>query len=386
MNFNLSENDQFEDVDHQVQGEMQKNFIPVTRPHLPLRSRLDHYIDEIYQSACLTNFGPLHNRLQTQIADYLCIDHERIVLVSNGSLALQVAFKALGLTGEVLTTPFSFIATMSTLIWEGLKPVFCDIDPYSFTLDPKNLGMKITSRTSAILPVHVFGSPCEVEAIESFASSHNLPVIYDASHCFSTILNGRSILDYGEISTLSFHATKLFHSVEGGALVFRDKYLAAKVKLMINFGLDGPNSINCLGTNAKMSEFHAAMGLAMLDELPEVLSRRKEVWEKYREALSGSATFQMFSPNASNNHSYFPVLLRGEEELLQLQAHMLADGISTRRYFYPSLNKTGYLGNEQMCPISESVSSRILCLPIFSTLTNLEQERVIKSFLEGLGR
>jgi dTDP-4-amino-4,6-dideoxygalactose transaminase len=239
--------------------------IPVTRPYLPSRERLDKYIDRIYESAWLTNRGPLLQELESRLSEFLDVQH--VILVANGSLALQLAYKALELTGEVITTPFTFLATSSTLVWEGLTPVFADISPESLNLDPKKIEALISKKTSAIVPVHVYGNPCDVEAIQSLADKHGLKVIYDAAHAFGVRFKGRSILKYGDVSILSFHATKIFHTIEGGAVVTNDPKIAERLRQLINFGLSGPETIERAGTNAKMNEFEAAMGMAVLDEM-----------------------------------------------------------------------------------------------------------------------
>ncbi|MBE0421182.1 DegT/DnrJ/EryC1/StrS family aminotransferase [Pseudoalteromonas nigrifaciens] len=246
--------------------------IPVTKSYLPNKKKYKTYIDRIYDSGWLTNNGSLLKELEQRLKEYLGVKH--IILVANGSLALQLAYKSLELKGEVITTPFSFAATTSTLVWEGLKPIFADIDPNSFNIDTNLIEKNITPETSAIVPVHVFGNPCNVEKIQEIAQKHNLKVIYDAAHAFGTEYKGQSVLNYGDISTLSFHATKLFHTIEGGAVITNDDELAQKIRLLMNFGIVSPVKVNSLGTNAKMNEFEAAMGLCVLDEIDLVKSER----------------------------------------------------------------------------------------------------------------
>ena len=239
--------------------------IPVTKAYLPDRKKLTQYIDQIYENGWLTNNGPLLQKLENRLASYLGV--KNLILVANGSLALQLAYKALDLRGEVVTTPFSFAATTSTLAWEGLEPKFADIDKRSFNIDPKNIEKIITDKTTAIVPVHVFGNPCEVELISDLAKKYNLKVVYDAAHAFGVTYKGQSVLKYGDISTLSFHATKIFHTIEGGAVITENDEIAKKIRSLINFGITGPDKIEGIGTNAKMNEFEAAMGHCVLDEI-----------------------------------------------------------------------------------------------------------------------
>src|SRR5690554_1885530 len=299
--------------------------IPVTKSYLPNKEKYKAYIDQIYESGWLTNNGTLLQTLEKRLAEHLGVKH--VILVANGSLALQLAYKALNLTGEVITTPFSFAATSSTLAWEGLKPVFADINPHTFNLAPENIEPLITEHTSAIVPVHVFGNPCEVEAIQAIAAKHKLKVIYDAAHAFGSQYKGQSVLNYGDISTLSFHATKLFHTIEGGAVITNDDELAHKIRLLINFGITGPTTIESVGTNAKMNEFEAAMGLCVLDEIAEIKAGRKQVWENYQQGLQGKLQFQQWNTQSENNHAYAPVVFASEEALLKTEAKLKENGI-----------------------------------------------------------
>ena len=258
--------------------------ILVTKTHLPLRKSFDQYVDRIYQSNWLTNFGYLEQELTQRLKEYLEV--ENLLLTSNGTLAMQVVYKALGLTGEVITTPFSFVATTSSLAWERISPVFADIDPVSFNLDPRQIEDKITTTTSAILPVHVFGRACDVYQIQDIATKHQLKVIYDAAHAFNVKMNnGINILNYGDASTLSFHATKIFHTIEGGAIISKDATFIKECKKLINFGITGYDKIEGQGTNCKMNEFAAAMGLAVLDDIDYIMAGRERVDATYRELL-----------------------------------------------------------------------------------------------------
>lgn len=355
--------------------------IPVTKVYLPDREKYHAYVDTIFGSGWLTNNGSLLQELEKRLAEHLGVKH--VICVANGSIALQVAYKALNLEGEVVTTPFSFAATTSTLVWENLTPVFADIDVDSFNIDVAKIEALITEKTSAILPVHVFGNPCEVELIQSIADRRNLKVIYDAAHAFGVAFKGKSVLGYGNASTVSFHATKLFHTIEGGAIVTDDDSLAEKIRLLINFGITGPLTIESIGTNAKMNEFEAAMGLCVLDEIDMVTAKRKLIWDRYQRELSGYVEFQTWNGRSCNNHSYAPIVLESEKRLLEIEAKLKEHGVLARRYFYPSLDTLPYLPTDQVCNISRDIASRILCLPIYPNLDLEDQKRIITLLREN---
>ncbi|GLR65034.1 DegT/DnrJ/EryC1/StrS family aminotransferase [Marinospirillum insulare] len=348
--------------------------ITVTKTYLPNKAKYQAYVDQIFASGWLTNNGALVQKLEQRLKEHLGVKH--LILVANGSLALQVAYQALNLTGEVITTPFSFAATTNTLLWEGLTPVFADINPNTFNIDPKLIEAQITTNTSAILPVHVFGNPCEVEAIQAIANKHQLKVIYDAAHAFGTEYKDESVLNYGDISTLSFHATKLFHTIEGGAVITNDDQLAKKIRLLINFGITSPTTIESVGTNAKMNEFEAAMGLCVLDDIENIKQRRAEIWKTYQQELPSNLSFQQWNQHSQNNHAYAPVLFESEEELLKAEAKLKENSILPRRYFYPSLDTLEYLKIKQNCRNSRDIASRVLCLPIFPTLSTGQSKKV----------
>ena len=369
--------------------------IPVTKAYLPNKAKYQAYVDRIYESGWLTNNGTLLKELEKRLAVHLGVKH--LICVANGSLALQLAYKALDLKGDVITSPFSFVATTSTLVWGGLKPVFADIHPTCFNLDPNNIEPLITQHTSAIVPVHVFGNPCQVEAIQEIANKHNLKVIYDAAHAFGTDYtdkNGhtQSVLNYGDISTISFHATKLFHTIEGGAVITNDDELAKKIRLLINFGITGPTTIESVGTNAKMNEFEAAMGLCVLDEIDTNKTQRQRIWQTYTKELPGLVKFQQWNPQSQNNFAFAPVLFENEQQLLEVEAKLKENDILPKRYFYPSLETLDYLKkedviarsdatrqspeNHQACSISRDIASRILCLPIYSGLEGVQQQAI----------
>ena len=356
--------------------------INVTKSYLPNIEKYKSYIDEIYKTAWLTNQGPLVQKLEKRLAEYLGV--KNIILVSNGTIALDIAYRALDLKGEVITTPFSFVATTSSLVTNILTPIFVDIDEKTFNLSPKNIEEKITSKTSAILPVHVFGNACEVEEIEKIAKKSNLKVIYDAAHAFDVKYKGKSVLNYGDISTLSFHATKLFHSIEGGALIINDDELVQKARYLINFGIKNTEEIPHLGTNAKMNEFEAAMGLCVLDDIEEIKEKRKDILEIYRKELKDLVYFQEQNENATENYSYFPVVFKTETQLLKVQKALNDENIFPRRYFYPSLDTLEYIEPKQECKISRDISKRILCLPVYVELDFDNQRKNIYIIKEKL--
>lgn len=350
--------------------------INVTRTYMPDRAMLDKYIDEIYSSAWVTNNGRLVQELTVRLEEYLGV--QNMLLVSNGTFALQVAYKVLGINRQVITTPFSFVATTSTLVWEGLEPVFVDIDPETFCVDPSRIEGSITPDTTAIVPVHVFGNACDVEEIECIAKKHGLKTIYDGAHAFGVQYKGESLLSYGDATTLSFHATKLFHTIEGGAIIFKNKKDLEKAKLMINFGIAGPDSVIELGINAKMNEFEAAMGLCVLDEMDIILEQRSEIWNRYRDSLKDHVQFQKRNLQCTNNYSYFPVLFESEERLLEVKAAMDTGYINPRRYFYPSLDTLEYIAPQDLQIVSRDIASRIMCLPIYPGLSINNVENIIK--------
>ena len=356
--------------------------IPVTKPYLPSREKLDKYIDGIYEREWLTNNGPLVQELTQRLEAYLGV--RNLLLVANGTLALQVAYKALnvsdsafGTQNEAITTPFTFMATASSLKWDGVQPVFADIDPDTWCLNPANIQAAVTVNTRAIVPVHVFGNSCDVEAIDAIARNQNLKIIYDASHAFGVKYKGESLLNYGDAATLSFHATKLFHTVEGGAVVFKRKKDIARAKEMINFGITDVGSIEELGINAKMNELQAAMGLCVLDEMEENLEARANVWHCYERAFSKILQLQVKPEELDYNYAYFPVVFKSEDQVVQVLEILKENGVFARRYFYPSLESLEFLDSKVEQPISNNIARRILCLPIFDKFSQAEQQKVI---------
>jgi dTDP-4-amino-4,6-dideoxygalactose transaminase len=356
--------------------------INVTKTYLPNRTKLDKYIDKLYDTAWITNNGQLVRELTARLEEYLGV--QNLLLVSNGTLALQVAYKVLGIDGQAITTPFSFVATTSSLVWEGIEPIFADIDPETFCIDPSKIERAITSKTTAIVPVHVFGNACDVEKIEIVARKYGLKLIYDGAHAFGVKYKGQSLLSYGDATTLSFHATKLFHTIEGGAIIFKNKDDYERAKLMINFGIDSPDSIAELGINAKMNEFQAAMGLCVLDEMDIIMKERAKICDFYRQQLQKHLQLMKFNSFSSNNYSYFPVVFDSEEVLLKVKTALNKQGINPRRYFYPSLDTLDYLQPRIKDNVSRDIASRILCLPIYPGLEQFNLEiisEVIKSCL-----
>lgn len=347
--------------------------ITVTKSFLPSKEALNKYIDRIYVTNWLTNYGSLENELTERLKKFLNVDN--LLLVNNGSLALQVLYRVLGIKNEVITTPFSFVATTSTLAWEGLMPKFVDIDPSSFNLDYRLIEQNITSNTSAILPVHVFGRACNVWEIDKIAQKYNLTVIYDAAHAFNVTTNeNRNILTYGDASILSFHATKLFHTIEGGAIIVKDETLIKECKKLSNFGITGYDQIDGIGTNCKMNEFSAAMGLAVLDNINFIMEQRQRVSERYNKLINPIVIPDQVML-ASVNYSYYPILLKNENQCLKVKDNLIANDIMPRRYFYPSLNTLNYI-KYQPCPFSENIAQRILCLPMYPTLENENIEKI----------
>lgn len=354
--------------------------INVTKTYLPNKEKYKSYVDRIYEQGWITNNGPLVRELEQRLAEYLGV--KNIVLVANGTVALEIAYRTLGLKGFSITTPFSFVATTSSLITNNILPIFIDIDPKTFNIDPNKIVDQITLNTSAIVVTQVFGNPCDVEAIDRIAKEYHLKVVYDAAHAFDVKFKGQSILNYGDISTLSFHATKIFHCIEGGALVINDDSLVQKARYLINFGFESAESIPHLGTNAKMNEFEAAMGLCVLDDIEIIHDARKAIAEKYKSGLQGLVEFQEFNYNATENYSYFPVLFKSEEELKRVQHALNKKDIFPRRYFYPSLDTLNYIEPKQHMPISRDISKRIMCLPIYCELSEKGQKQIISIIKE----
>lgn len=346
----------------------------VTKSFMPPISEYEKYIEQIWKNRVLTNQGPLLRELEAKIQDYLGVKHFQYV--ENGTIALQLSLQALGIeSGEIITTPFSYVATTSSILWQRCKPVFVDIEPNNFTIDVNKIEAAITPQTKAIMPVHVFGYACDVETIEVIAEKHNLRVIYDGAHAFGSRYKGKSLLSYGDISTLSFHATKLYHTIEGGGCIIKDSEISRKLDLIKRFGHQGDNHI-CLGINAKQSEFNAAMGLANFEYIKDIIRERKRVSEGYDKLLAGRVGRPKAQKDLDYNYAYYPVIFSSEEELQQVFSSLNKEDIYPRRYFYPSLNELPYLEEKESCPISEDISHRIACLPLYPELSDEEVAKI----------
>ncbi|WP_322971402.1 DegT/DnrJ/EryC1/StrS family aminotransferase [Faecalibacter sp. LW9] len=354
--------------------------IPVTKPFLPPLHDYQHLLEGVWQREWLTNMGPLASQLEMELKTYLKLKH--LLYVTNGTVALQMAIKALKLQGEIITTPFSFVATTSSIVWEGCQPVFVDIDKDSLNIDPHQIEEAITPNTSAILATHVYGNPCDVEAIQRIADKHQLKVIYDAAHAFGVEVNGKSIFEYGDISTCSLHATKLYHSVEGGLVVTKDPELLKELTSIRNFGIAGHDAFSTLGINGKNSEFHAAMGIANLKYIDEIKAKRTALSQHYEERLQHlKAVRPLWHSNSENNGAYFPMVFESEELMLKCKEKLQMAEIGTRRYFYPSLaSALPYLDPVAM-PITDDISRRVLCLPLYYSLSFEEVDLICRLIL-----
>ncbi len=354
----------------------------VTRPYLPPKEEYDRLTDEIWNNRWLTNQGAVLQRFEAALADYLEVP--QVSTVVNGHMALDIAIKALELTGEVITTPFTFASTTHAIVQNGLTPVFCDIDEHTLTMDVSKIEALITERTSAILAVHVYGHPCDMQAIENIAQKHGLKVIYDAAHAFGVRVDGKSIVTYGDISIFSFHATKLFHSVEGGMLYARDPELLRKCNLLRNYGIENEILVSSPGGNAKMSEFHAAMGLLVLKRIDELIEERRTITQRYRENLKdlpGLLLCDSTAPNASYNYAYMPsrILPEFPVDRDELYESLKESGIYTRRYFYPLTSDFACYENKfanAQVSVAKMVASQILALPIYNGLTSEEVDYI----------
>jgi dTDP-4-amino-4,6-dideoxygalactose transaminase len=351
-----------------------KNIIPVTKTFLPPIEAYTCQIERAYKNQWLTNRGELVKELELKLKEHLGVPN--ILITNNGTIALQIALKLFGNQGEIITTPFSYIATTSSIIWENCKPVFVDIHPEYLTIDENLIEAAITPKTTCILATHVFGNPCNVIAIEQIAKKHNLKVIYDAAHCFDVKYLNKSVFEYGDISICSFHATKIFHTGEGGAIFCNDEDLFKKVFYSHNFGHNGPTEFHGLGINGKISELQAAMGLAVLPYIDQIINSRKLIVDYYNEQLHFDTLKKIkIRENTSWNNSYYPIIFQTEELLLTAQKDLNEKNIFPRRYFYPSLNTIPYV-NGKLMPISESIAKRVLCLPIYFELNNLELQTI----------
>ncbi len=339
--------------------------INISRPYLPTLELYNQYLAGIWERQWLTNNGPLVQELEDKLKKYLGVKH--LLYVNNGTIALQIAIKALGASGEIITTPFSYVATTNTILWEQCKPVFADINISDYNIDVKKIETLITTDTIAILATHVYGNPCDVDALKKIADKHSIKIIYDGAHAFGAAYNAKQLLSYGDIATCSFHATKIFHTVEGGAIITNDDALAQKMLLYRQFGHIGDEHFS-IGVNGKNSEIHAAMGLCLLPMMPQFIEKRKQLAALYTQTLINlPVQFPVPLPNTVYNYSYYPVVFDTEQRLNTVIDRLKENGVNARRYFYPSLNNLPQFKGEA-CPVSESISKRVIALPLYYEL------------------
>lgn len=361
--------------------------INVTSPLIPKLEDFHPYLEDIWKRKWLTNNGHYHQELEQTLCQYLKIDY--ISLFTNGTLPLMVALQALRINGEVITTPYSFVATTHSIWWNGIKPVFVDIDPKTCNIDPDKIEAAITPKTTAIMPVHCYGMPCDVAAIEEIADKYGLAVIYDAAHAFGVEVNGKSILNYGDISTLSFHATKVYNTVEGGALVSHDHKTKRRIDYLKNFGLADETTVVAPGINGKMDEIRSAYGLLNLKQVNEAIKIRKKIVEAYCDGLksiSGISHLDYSNQNVRHNYSYFPIFIDSSKYWLtrdELYEKLKQYNVFGRRYFYPLIsNMTVYRGYESSqpanLPIANKIAESVLCLPIYKDLEIKDVERIVQ--------
>lgn len=347
--------------------------INVTQTFLPPLEEYVAQLQRVWDSKWLTNRGNLVKELEEKLKNYLGVNH--LLAVNNGTIALQIAIKALDLKGEIITTPFSYVATVSSIVWENCTPIFVDIDLNFLTIDETKIEAAITEKTSGILATHVYGNPCQVEVIQAIAEKYKLKVIYDAAHCFGVKYKGQSILNWGDISTLSFHATKIFHTGEGGAIICNDNELAQRIFYLHNFGHKTAEDFAGLGVNGKISELSGAMGLSVFPYIDEIVSKRKIAYELYHKLLNNTELKSpVFREETEWNYSYCPILFPSENSLLKVMNELNKADIYPRRYFYPSLENLPYVTHQKL-DVSADISCRILCLPLS---TNLTEEDVVK--------
>lgn len=359
--------------------------VPVTRPFFPPREEYEALLKLIWDHGWLTNNGPMCQSIEKLVSDFL--ECPPMLFLSSGTTALQFAIRTLSLTGEVITSPFSYVATTSSIVWEGCKPVFVDIEPDSLNINPELIERAVTERTSAILATHVYGNPCNIDAIESIAKRYDLKVMYDAAHCFGTQYKGQSVFGYGDITATSFHATKLFHTVEGGAVICRNPEWMNRIELMRNFGFNGIDQFDGVGINGKNSELHAAMGLLNLKYMEDILKKVKALTDSYMELLKDCpVSWIREQPDSSWNRAYMPVIFKDETVMGDVRKALESQGIGTRRYFYPNLATLNYVdSNQSELPVTEDIVKRVLCLPLYFDLTEETQLKIatiIKSMIK----
>lgn len=352
--------------------------IPVTKSFLP---PIDNYMQQVqraFDNEWLTNRGELVKELEQALKSRLQLESYIPLATNNGTIPLQIGLKLLGKGGEIITTPFSYVATTASIVWENCKPVFVDIHPDYLTIDETKIERAITPNTTCILATHVFGNPCNIDVIQKIANKHNLAIIYDGAHCFNVKYDGKSIFEYGDLTTCSFHATKLFHTAEGGAIFCKNMELYNKVFYMHNFGHSSPSTFHGLGINAKLSELQAAMGLAVLPYMDYILEQRGNIVELYNKLLDFTNVRKIkIRENTNWNSSYYPVIFQSESILLMVEKKLNEKNIFPRRYFYPSLNTLNYTKSDNV-DISEQIANTILCLPIYDSLTEGEVNQISK--------
>lgn len=349
--------------------------IPISKPFLPPLEEYNSVIKEVWDNYWLTNVGPISIKLEANLEKHLKV--KNLLFVTNGTIALQIAIKALEIKGEIITTPFSFIATTSSIVWEGCTPIFVDINKHDLNIDPEKIEEAITPNTKAIIATHVYGNPCDVVKIEKIAKKYNLKVIYDGAHAFDVKINGKSIFLYGDISTCSLHASKIYHSIEGGFVVVNNTEFIERVVKSRNFGFESTESFSHLGINGKNSEFHAAMGLVNIKYINQIHEKRKLLVDTYDTLLSNfGATQPIWASNSNNNYAYYPLIFESEEMLLKCAEYLKSYDIFTRRYFYPSLsNSLPYVQYKNM-PVTEEVAKKVLCLPLYYELNVTQVENI----------
>ena len=370
--------------------EHRDKLITVTSPLLPDLSELVKSLEQIWKYKWLTNCGPFHQKLEVELCEYLKIKH--LSLFTNGTLPLITALQALHITGEVITTPYSFVATTHAIWWNGLKPVFVDVDPVTCNINPEKIEEAITPQTTAIMPVHVYGTPCDTERIQAIADKHGLKVIYDAAHAFGVEVNGKSVLEAGDMSTLSFHATKVYNTVEGGALIMHDKETKRYIDYLRNFGFSGETEIVAPGINSKMDEMRAAYGLINLKQANAAIESRRQVAMWYRDALKDVKGISYLNdmPNVRHNYAYFPIFVDADVYGMtrdELYAKMKAGNVLGRRYFYPLIsNLAVYRSLESAAPshlpVANKIADSVICLPMYAGLTKEEAERVVAQIVQ----
>lgn len=355
--------------------------IPVTKPFLPSLEDYQAYLRQIWDRNWLTNNGPLVNELELRLKEFLNLDH--LLYLNNGTIALQIAIRALDLKGEIITTPFSYVATTSSIVWEGCTPIFVDIDPDTLNIDHTRIEQAVTEKTTAIIATHTYGNPCDIDCIETIAKKYNLKVIYDAAHCFGTSYKGKSVFGFGDISTASFHATKLFHTIEGGGVFTPDPELLKKMAYMRNFGHNGPDDFAEIGINGKNSELHAAIGLLNLKHVESIITTRATICGRYDEWLKYMKVRKIrITPGTNYNFSYYPVIFESEAAVLKAIELLNAHWIYPRRYFFPTLNNLRYV-TKTVAPVCDDISNRVLCLPLYHNLSGEEVDFVCRLILRA---